>query len=265
MIGHTKRCLMALAFLLGYSSAVSADTFTLIVQPILPAAETAKAYAPLATYLSKQTGHTIELKTSPNFLAYWQDIKKGQFDFVMDGAHLTDYRIKKLGYTPLAKVLDVVSFSLVTGPNVLVFEASELVGKPVASLASPSRGALIIEQLFTHPIRQPVLVEVRDAQEAVRKVLNGEAIGAVIPTPLVGAFAGLNVVSTTEQWPHVAISASRSVPQDVAQKVSSAMLSAANTPEGQAMLAAINFPGFEKATAEQYAGYSDILKSAWGY
>ena len=39
-----------------------------------------------------------------------------------------------------------------------------LVGKPVASLASPSRGALVIEQLFNHPIRQPLLIEVTDAQ-----------------------------------------------------------------------------------------------------
>ena len=266
MIQRTvRRCVILLAIILSHSIPAYAETYSLIVQPILPSTETAKAYAPLIDYLSKQTGHKFELKTSPNFLAYWQDMKKGQFDFVMDAAHLTDYKIKKLGYTPLAKVLDVVSFSLVTGPDVLVFEASELVGKPVASLASPSRGALIIEQLFTHPIRQPVLIEVKDAQEAVEKVLDGEAVGAVIPSPLVGAFEGLNVVSTTEQWPHVALSAARSVPKDVTDKVKKAMINAANTPEGQAMLDAVNFPGFENATPEIYGGYSDILKSAWGY
>ena len=266
MIKRTfRRCVILLAVLLGHGASAYAATYSLIVQPILPSSETAKAYAPLVRYLSKETGHTFELKTSPNFLAYWQDMKKGQYDFVIDGAHLTDYKIQKLGYTPLAKVLDVVSFSLVTGPDVLVFEASELVGKPVASLASPSRGALIIEQLFTHPIRQPVLVEVKNAQDAVQKVIDGEAVGAVIPTPLVGAFAGLNVVSTTEQWPHVALSAARSVPGDVASKVKDAMINASNSEEGRAMLAAINFPGFENATPELYQGYSDILKSAWGY
>jgi phosphonate transport system substrate-binding protein len=183
----------------------------------------------------------------------------------MDGAHLTDYKIRKLGYSPLAKVLDVVSYSLVTGPDVLVFESSELVGKPVASLPSPSRGALVIELLFPHPIRQPVLLEVRDAQSAIRKALSGEAVGAVIPTPLIGSFPGLNVVSTTDQWPHVALSASRSVPKDVADKVTNALLNASNTREGKAMLNLTNLPGFEKATPELYDGYADALKSAWDY
>lgn len=255
---------LVITFGMGMSTA-QAEKFTLVVQPILPATKTAEAYKPLADYLSKNTGHQFDLVTSPNFLAYWQDIKKGQFDFVLDAAHLTDYRIKKLGYTPLAKVLDVVSFSLVTGPDVLVFEASELVGKPVASLASPSRGALIIEQLFTHPIRQPILVEVTNAQDAIKKVLDGSASGAVIPSPLVGANPGLNVVSTTEQWPHMALSASKKVPADVASKVAQAMTGAANSAEGQAMLSAINLPGFEKATPDLYNGYAEILKSAWGY
>ncbi|MCW8963178.1 MAG: phosphate/phosphite/phosphonate ABC transporter substrate-binding protein [Gammaproteobacteria bacterium] len=266
MIGHSiKRYALAVLLLLGATPLASADTYTFIVQPILPPSQTAKAYDPLIKYLNNATGHTLQLKTSPNFLAYWQDIKKGQFHFVLDGAHLTDYRIKKMGYKPLVKVLDVVSYSLVTGPDVLVFEPSELVGKSVASLASPDRGALTIEQLFNHPIRQPILIEVTNAQDGIQKALNGEVSGAVIPTPLVGNFPQLNVVSTTDQWPHVALSASRSVPSDVAQSVSDALINASNSPEGTAMLSAINFPGFEKATPAIYDGYSDKLKSAWGY
>ena len=266
MIRHTmKGYLVAILFLLATPSIALGETYSLVVQPILPASQTAKAYRPLIDYLSKETGHSFELKTSPNFLAYWQEVKKGQFNFVLDGAHLTDYRIKKLGYKPLVKVLDVVSFSLVTGPDVLIFEPSELVGKPVASLASPSRGALIIEQLFTQPIRQPLLVEVTNAQDAIKQVLSGKAAGAVIPSPLVGGFPQLNVVSTTEQWPHVALSASRSVPADVSEKVTKALLNASNTPDGSKMLSALNFPGFEKANADSYDGYGEILKTVWGY
>ncbi len=266
MISHIlKRYLIAILLWLSCQTLAHAETYTLIVQPILPSSQTAKAYQPLADYLSKSTGHTFQLVTSPNFLAYWQEMKKGQFHFVLDGAHLTDYRIKKLGYQPLAKVLDVVSFSLVTGPDILVFEPEELVGKPVASLASPSRGALVIEQLFTQPLRQPILVEVTNAQDAIRRVIDGKVNGAVIPSPLVGGFPQLNVVTTTDQWPHIALSASRSVPDDVSKKVAEALLNASNTSEGGKMLNEINLPGFEKATADLYEGYSDILKTVWGY
>ena len=72
-----KRCVIMLALILGYGAPAYAETYSIIVQPILPSTETAKAYAPLVNYLSKQTGHKFELKTLPNFLAYWQDMKKG--------------------------------------------------------------------------------------------------------------------------------------------------------------------------------------------
>jgi len=270
MAGFTvKRYIFATFLLLGLlAPTAQADTFTLLVQPTLPATQTAKSYGPLIDYLNKHTGHTFKLKTSPNFLSYWQeirDINREQYSFVLDGAHLTDYKIKKLSYRPVVKILDVVSFSLVTGPDVLVFEASELVGKPVASLASPSLGALTIEQLFNHPIRQPLLIEVTDAQNAIRKTLKGTVTGAVIPTPLIGGYPDLNVVSTTEQVPHMGLSAARSVPVEVSQKVSEVLINASNTKEGQAMLSEVNLPGFEKATKEIYDGHSDILKSAWGY
>ena len=105
MLGHTvKRYALVCLLLLGFSPVTNAETYTFVVQPFLPATQTAKVYAPLMAYLSKASNQDIQLVTSPNFLAYWQDMKKGQFHFMMDAAHLTDYRIKKLGYKPKIKL-----------------------------------------------------------------------------------------------------------------------------------------------------------------
>jgi len=260
-----KRFFLAALFLTGLTTSAFADTYTFVVQPFLPSAETKKAYTPMADYLSKQTGHDIKLVTSPNFLAYWQTMKKGGYDLVLDAAHLTDYRANKMNYRVLAKVLDVVSLSLVTGEDVFVFEPGELVGKRIASLASPSRGAVVLEEFFPNPIRQPVIVEVTNAQDAVKSVLEGKASGAIIPSPLVGGFPQLNVVTTTDQWPHIALSASSRVPADVAKKIQDAMINASKTPAGQKMLEDINLPGFELADAARYKGYEKTLKGVWGY
>jgi len=258
-------CLAVLLWAGGFSSHATADTFSFIVQPFLPTAATKKAYTPMAEYLSKVTGHNIELKTSPNFLAYWQSMKTGQYDLTLDAAHLTDYRAQKMGYKVLAKVLDVVSLSLVTGEGIFVFEPAELVGKRIASLASPSRGAVVLDEFFPNPIRQPIIVEVTSAQDAVQEVLKGKASGAIIPSPLVGGFPQLNVVTTTDQWPHIALSASPKVPAEVAKKIQDAMVNASKTPEGQKMLEAINLPGFELADAKRYEGFSKVLQGVWGY
>ena len=124
------------------SFAAQAATYTFVVQPILPPAQTKKAFLPLTKYLSKQTGHEIKLVTSINFLSYWETMRKGnKYDIILDAAHLTDYRVQRMGYKVLAKRADVVSYTLVTGENADILDAEELIGKSVATIGSPSLDA----------------------------------------------------------------------------------------------------------------------------
>ena len=249
----------------GAAAPAGAETFILGVQPILPAKQTHAAFTPLARYLSEQTGHTIELAAAPNFMSYWQEMKKGRYDLALDAAHLTDYRVQKMNYRVIAKIFDVVSFTLVTGEDLFVFEPAELVGKRVASLAAPSRGALTLNSFFANPMRRPAMIEVTNAQEAIAKVLGNQVHGAIIPTPLIGANPQLNVVQTQEQWPHIGFSVSPKVSAVAAESLRVALTGAADTEQGRRMLRQINLPGFEAADAQTYAGYADILQGFWGY
>jgi ABC-type phosphate/phosphonate transport system substrate-binding protein len=252
---------------LGLFSPVSqAGEYNFVVQPILPPEQTKKAFTPLTEYLSKQTGHKIKLITSINFLSYWETMKKNtQYDLILDAAHLTDYRVKRMGYSVLAKRADAVSYTLVTGENADVLDPEELIGKSVASIGSPSLGMLRMEEMFPNPLRQPVIVEVDNSVDSIKKVLDGKAVGAMVPTPLVGAYPQLITITTTEQVPHTAISASASVPKDVQNAIRKALIDASKTEEGQKMLEAINFPSFEKTGAETYDGFAALLEGTWGY
>lgn len=243
-----------------------AATYTFVVQPILPPAQTKKAFLPLTKYLSKQTGHEIKLVTSINFLSYWETMKKGdKYDIILDAAHLTDYRLKRMGYKVLAKRADVVSYTLVTGEGADILDAEELIGKSIASIGSPSLGMLRVEEMFPNPLRQPAIVEVDNSIDSIKKVLEGKAIGAMVPTPLVGAYPDLISVTTTEQVPHTAISASPRVPADVQNAISNALINADKSPAGQKMLEDINFPSFEKTAPGAYSGYAELLQGTWGY
>jgi len=255
-------CLMALLL----TPVVRAAEYTLVVQPILPKDDIIRAYTPLAEYLSRQTGEEIRLVTAPNFLGYWERSKQaGEYDLVLDAAHLTAFRIERMNYEPLAKLPDVVSFSLVTGPDMLLFDPDELVGKRLATQGSPSLGAVRLNQMFPNPMRQPIIVEVEDSTLAVHKVFSGDVVAAMIPTPLVQANHGLNTVATTPQVPHMALSASPDVPAEVRDRIRRALLDAQRVPAGQAMLQQVNLPGFEPATVRQYQGYSELLEGLWGY
>ncbi len=244
----------------------AAFAYHLVVQPIQSPEVTRASFQPLVDYLRNATGADIQLVTARNFVSYWQTMKKGeQYDLILDAAHFTDYRIQHMGYKPLAKVASVVSLSLVTDENHPVFEARELIGKPVALLSSPSMDAVRLAQLFPNPLRQPVVVRVNDSREAAEKVREGKAAGALLPTPMVNAFPFLYTVTTTAQVPHMALSAAPTVPQHLQQKLRQALLDADKTPEGRALLDALNFESFEAADAKTYAGYGKLLQGVYGY
>lgn len=251
-------------FAMGIPSAL-AEEYTLAIQPIQSQEKTRESYQPLANYLSKATGATIKIETAINFVAYWQSMRKDKYDLLLDAAHFTDWRIKKKKFTPLAKVTSVVSFTLVSHQDEPVLELSELIGKPVAVLSSPSMGAVRLAELFPNPMRQPVIVEVNNSEEAVRKIQERKAFAAIIPSPMVGGFPFLSTIQSTAQVPHMALSASPAVPREIQDKIRKALVDAKNTPEGQEMLKALFLEGFEPATPRTYDGYAKLLKGVYGY
>lgn len=271
LYAHLPRQLTALALsaclLLGAPAApAQAAEYRLIIQPILPARHLIEAYQPLARYLSDATGHSIEIVASTNFLAYWEAMRRGDhYDLLLDAAHFTDYRVKRLGYSVVAKLPDTVSYTLVTRDDVLLFDAEEMIGKTLATVPSPSLGGVRLSQLYPNPSRQPVMIEVSDFEAALERVLSGKATGALVPSPLISGDTRFNTVLTTEPIPHMALSVSGQVDARTRAAIRDAMVSAQRTPEGQRLLRALNFTAFEPADAAMYDGYGTLLEEMWGY
>lgn len=243
-----------------------ARTLNLIVQPILAPKRSIEFYQPLAEYLSKQTGENIKIIAAVNFPAYWETMKKGkEYDIVMDAAHFTDFRRDRLGYTVLAKVPDTVSYSLVTDEEAMILDPEELIGKPIATMSSPGLGGIRLNEMFPNPLRQPIIMETPNSLAAVDKVKKGEAIAAIIPTPLLNSLEGLNTVTTTDPVPHVGFSVSPSVSKELQKTIKKALVNASKTDEGKKMLEAIKFPQFVDANAKIYDGQAALLEGVWGY
>lgn len=252
--------------LLSLSSGAVAERYYLSVQPVLPRDQILHNYQPLARYLSDKTGHTIEIKAYRNFLTYWARMQKAKdMHFILDAAHFTDYRVQRKDYRVLAKFPDTVSFTVVTGEDNFVFEMDELISKRIATMASPGMGAVRLNSMFPNPVRLPFYIEASDAVDAVQRVLDGYVDAAIIPSPLVGNFASLNTVTSTEPVPHMALSASPDVPDEVAQAVKQALVQATKTAEGQKMLEDMKIEYFEDANAEIYDGYAELLEGVFGY
>jgi phosphonate transport system substrate-binding protein len=248
------------------SAAASAADYYVSIQPVLPADQIEKNYAPLAEYLSNRTGHTFHIKSYRNFLTYWARMQKAKdMHFIFDAAHFTDYRVQRKNYKVLAKIPYTVSFSVVTDEDNFVFEMDELVSKKIATMASPGMGAIRLNSMFPNPVRLPFYIEANNSVDAVNKVLQGHVDAAIIPSPLVGNYQRLNTVVSTEPVPHMALSASPDVPDEVARAVKQALLQARHTAAGQAMLEAMKVEFFEDANEQMYAGYAQLLEGTFGY
>lgn len=244
---------------------VFAAEFSLVIQPIQSPPRTRASFQPLADYIKERTGYSIKLVTAINFVAYWRTMRKGGYDLILDAAHFTDYRIQRMAYVPLVKIKNVVSFTLVAHKDNLILDPGELIGQPVAVLSSPSLAAVRLAELYPHPMRQPVIVEAANAEDAVRKVEQGKAVAAIIPSPLVGAYRFLAPVETTEQVPHMALSAAERVPEVVRTAIRAALLEAPSHPAGRRLLEELQLEGFEATDAKTYQGYAKLLKGVFGY
>lgn len=242
-----------------------AAELTFAVHPVLPQARTVQVYQPLANYLSRVTGQKIRLVTNSNFLTHWQAMKRDKYDLILDGPHFTDYRVKNMGYTVLAKLPDVVSYTLVSNENLMIMEPSELVGKTIATTASPAIGALRLVELYPNPLRQPTIVETPDSEQAAELTVQGKVAAAMIPAPLVGRYPSLVTVVTTEQLPSPGISASPAVSPELQQALRRALLDAPNSADGRKALEALNAPVLEPADNKSFQGLERLLEGMWGY
>lgn len=261
------RCLLLVACSLVLPANVAAEQFTIFVQPVQSQAKTEKAFGPLARYLAEMTGHTFTIKTTLNFVTYWSLMRRtnGQFDLVLDAAHFTDYRIKKMGYEVLAKLPDTVSYSLITGEDTLLFDAEELIGKKVATAPSPSLGGVRLAGLYPNILRQPVSVPTNNFADALDKVRSKKIIAALVPTPLINGDSTVNTVMTTDPVPHMGLSASNKLNKGLKSQISKALLDAHKTRKGQDMLKAVNIAQFEATSASEYDGFAKLLQDVWGY
>lgn len=242
-------------------SAAYGTEYTLVIQPILPPQSIEETYKPLADYLSEQTGKVIKISSFRNFKAYWSSMKREKgFDFVLDAAHITDYRIKKMGYKVLAKLPDTVSLSIVTGENLMLLDEEELLPYRIATMISPGIGGLRLRQMFPDPANRPTMISASDSEDAISKIRSGMVDAAIVPTLYLRNHPDLNVVVTTDPIPHMGLSAAPGVPAQLSDKIRTALIGASKTIEGQEMLAAMKLTSFVPANADTYNGYSEILE-----
>jgi hypothetical protein len=234
------------------------------------ATATRHQFSPLCRYLARATNLPCRVATQPNFLGYWETMRRGgEYNLILDEAHFTDYRVQKMGYVVLAKIPGTVTYSLVVPRTAKIGDPARLVGRRIATLGIPGMSAALLNGLFPKPSKQPIPVEVDSTDEGFAVLRDKKVSAAILPTPLVRQQivqgAPLRVLLSTEPLPNMGLSASPDIEPPLRETLRRALLTARKTDDGRAMLKAIGIERFDPASAALYKGQSRILQQYWGY
>lgn len=267
LISFNKTLLIIASLMLSplFISNSFAMQYNFIVQPVHSPEKMKAIYQPLVDYLNAETGHTFNVVTSISFISYWEKMRKGKFDLILDAAHFTDYRINRMNYTVLAKLPNTESFSIITNENEKISDYKKLIGKKLITLPSPSLSAVHLANMFPNPARQPNITNTNSIESAIKAVQKGQYFAALVPTSMLAKAKNINTVNTTIATPRMAISASPKIAKDLQKKIQQALIKASSTPRGQSMLTSIKALEFKEANAATYKGYEKLLAGVWGY
>lgn len=258
--------LAALVFSLFAAPSFGAD-YTLAVEPNYPPSQAQQVYKPLLDYLSKATGHRFILKTATNYHVYWRDLRSGaKTDFAFEEAHFTDYRIDRLGFTPLVRVAEATRYSLLADAPVAEGGIPGLIGYRVVSMPAPSMGYLLLGELYKNPIAQPEIQSVAaNWRDGVEMVFSQETEAAMVPNYIAQLYPNLVAVSESREYTGRALSAGGTVPADVRKAVSEAMLKLHQDDSLYEVLVEVGASQFVPATRAEYAGNERLLRGVFGY
>jgi hypothetical protein len=249
--------------------AISAEarTYNLLVHPIFTPDQADQVYRPLVDYLNATTSHRFELQTSRDFHRYWLEIRRGMTpDLVLEDAHLAALRISRYDYTPLVKASEPATFSLLTSSMNFDASLADFVARPISSMPAPSLGYLILTSWFNNPMQQPVIQSNASSWlDAVEIVFSMEAEAAIVPHNLVERYVNMEVVRTSEEFPHATITASSAVPLAVQQDLIEALTRLHEDSEYFSALHELDIEQFVRASIDEYRGLERWLEQVFTF
>ena len=249
------------------ASADSPESFVLQGHPIFTPDQAELVYQPLVDYLNDVTPYRFDLQISRDFHRYWLDVRRGLMpDIVLEEAHITAFRIRRDGYTPLVRAAEPASYSLLASPTYADGTLRDFVGRPVSSMPSPSLGYLVLARWYENPMQQPMIQSNAGSWlDAIEIVFSMEAEAAIAPNNLVERYVNLEVIETSPEFPGLTLSASPAVPESIQEEIRRALLVLHEDDDYFSAVHELDIQHFETAEPEEYEGLDEWLSEVVGY
>ncbi len=250
----------------------AANEYIFSAPPRGSAEKESKVYKPIAAYLSKVLRKKIIYQHPGNWLSYQHNMQIGKYDLVFDGPHFVSWRILKTNHVPLVKLPGKLAFSIMVAKNNQnIKNYHDLMGRTVCGLAPPNLATLTLYSLFTNPVRQPLVIEVKSFPEGYTKATKETCVGAVMRDKM---FNKLNkkkkagrVIFNSKGIANQAFSAGPKFSAKEKEKLVVALLSKSAVGQMQAFHKRFNKKGkpILPAKKQDFEGLALLLKDVWGF
>lgn len=246
----------SLIFLLMFSIHAHADKYTMVIEPTYPIEQAKQVYAPLSQWLSKKTGHEIEIIIDNNYYFYWSSAKGSRVpDFVLDAAHIASFRSKKKNYKILATTIEPITFHLISLDEPAKDQSVNnfLISKAVAMLPHPSLANIYFKQWFPDLFSSPNKnIKALSWEETVEIVFNGGAEAAIVPHWIYNQYPNFVSLLESKKIPGTTFLASPNVPNDVVEIFKDALISLKDDKDAYNVLVELNTEGFKEPKIENF-------------
>ena len=191
-------------------------------------------YGPLIEFLSKVLGDTIVYAHPDNWVQYARDMRDGRYDIVFDGPHFAAWRMKKTDHVPLVRLSGQLAFVVLARSNNDKIKSIEsLIGRNICGLASPNLGTVAVFALFSNPVNQPMMVNIKGSPNNVLDTFlnTDQCVAAVVRDSLYNALPQekkqlLKIVARSQAMPNQTLTISAKALKNRHDAVTKALLSA---------------------------------------
>lgn len=244
--------------------------YVFAVAPRETAAVAQRIYQPMAEYLSQATGKKVVFHYADNWLTYQAEMRRGDYDLVLDDPHFNGWRAAHLQHNVLVKAPGSSEFVvIVKQTNEKVRDLKQLAGRSICGISPPNLGTLSVLNEFDNPMRQPLIVSTQGWDTIYKHLQAGHCSAAILPRGNLAKYdphsRAARVVFKARAYPNQTLSAGPRVGAGDQAKITLALA----TPAARTAIAGLRelyeFNGdFQTASRDDYLVAASLLKDAWG-
>lgn len=225
-----------------------------------------KRFAPLREHLSRELGREVIFATAPTFSRFKTETERGEYDIVLTAPHFVPAALDSGHYHLQATPTNSLSAHLVVRAD---SEARTLADLRDPLVATPPDSAIITiigkKQFGQMGLRASRFESYNSHNAAYQAMLRHRADAAIISVNVlnkaVEEHRPLRVIAQSSEFPGVGILTATRLPDDLEQKLQTALATLGNSDKGGQILHKIGYPGFRVAEPQFYAPFRELLRN----